>query len=384
MMMIQLNTIKLLIHHNHITSHLRFRKYIWILKSDSMNRDHHRVTTWLMIGVIMVFVQILLGGITRLTGSGLSITRWDIVTGVLPPLNDVAWNYSFELYKATPQYQKINTGISLSYFKYIFFWEYFHRLWARSMGFVFLIPFCFFLIRKSLSKAILLRLALVIVIAMLAALFGWIMVASGLIERPWVNAYNLTVHLVLGISLLLALFNAWMKEKGFSFIVIEGKQKAWINWLFGLASIQVILGGMVSGMKSALNYPTWPKMQSDWIPAIVFDKSHWSWNDFLLYDQSGFMPAMIQFLHRNLAYGILLMIVIFSYQWITKNSSANHWLAYCLLGIIVVQALLGIMILLNSIGSIPVFYGSAHQAVGILALTFLFYLKQKITQKEHN
>ncbi|HXR81470.1 MAG TPA: COX15/CtaA family protein, partial [Saprospiraceae bacterium] len=103
-----------------------------------MGRDHQRIVTWLWIGMIMVFVQILLGGITRLTGSGLSITRWDIVTGTIPPLNEAQWNQTFELYKETPQYQKINEGISLSDFKFIFFWEYFHRLWARSMGFVFL------------------------------------------------------------------------------------------------------------------------------------------------------------------------------------------------------------------------------------------------------
>jgi cytochrome c oxidase assembly protein subunit 15 len=346
-----------------------------------MNRDHRRVTAWLWIGVIMVFVQILLGGITRLTGSGLSITRWDIVTGILPPLNEAAWNQAFELYKATPQYQKINTGISISYFKYIFFWEYFHRLWARSMGFVFLIPFCFFLFRKSLSKATLFRLGIVIFFAMLAAVFGWLMVASGLIERPWVNAYNLTIHLILGISLLLALFNAWIAEKGLTTIIVGHRYKVWLRLLFALACIQVVLGGMVSGMKSALNYPTWPKMQKEWIPGILFEKSHWSVNDFLLYDHSGFMPALVQFLHRNMAYGIMLLVTIFSYQWIRKSGSNTYWVVYGLLGIIVVQVTLGILILLNSIGSIPVFYGSAHQAIGILALVFLFYLNRKTVDK---
>lgn len=329
----------------------------------------------------MVFVQILLGGITRLTGSGLSITRWDIVTGALPPLNEATWNRTFDLYKATPQYQKINNGISISYFKYIFFWEYFHRLWARSMGFVFLIPFCFFLVRKSLSKATLIRLGIVIFFAMLAAIFGWLMVASGLIERPWVNAYNLTVHLILGISLLLALFNAWMAEKGLATIVVDHSYKVWLRWLFALASIQVVLGGMVSGMKSALNYPTWPRMQKEWVPDILFEKSHWSVNDFLLYDRSGFMPTLVQFLHRNMAYVIVILVMIFSYLWIKKNSRDISWIAYGLLGIIVVQAILGILVLLNSIGSIPVFYGSAHQAVGILALTFLFYLNRKTVKK---
>ena len=153
----------------------------------------------------MVFIQILLGGITRLTGSGLSITRWEIVTGTIPPLNQVDWNEAFDLYKATPQYQKINEGMSLDRFKFIFFWEYFHRVWARLMGFVFLIPFIIFLVRKSLSQKLIKRLIVVIAIAAAAAVFGWIMVASGLIHRPWVNAYKLTIHLSLGIALILDL-----------------------------------------------------------------------------------------------------------------------------------------------------------------------------------
>ncbi len=352
--------------------------YIWNQNEGTvMNRDHRLIGIWLLIGVIMVFIQILLGGITRLTGSGLSITRWEIVTGALPPLNETQWNQAFDLYKETPQYQKINTGMSLASFKYIFFWEYIHRLWARSMGFVFLVPFCYFLIRRSLSRATLFRLAIVILFAMLAAVFGWIMVASGLIERPWVNAYNLTVHLVLGISLFLALFNAWISERSFSKRIIEKIQRNWLWSLIVLVSIQVILGGTVSGMKSALNYPTWPKMQQEWIPSILLEKSHWSIDDFLLYDRSGFMPALVQFLHRNMAYLIVLMAIIFSLQWIRRNPAHTYWIAYALLGIIVVQVLLGIFTLLGSIGSIPVFYGAAHQACGILLLTYVFYLVKR-------
>jgi heme a synthase len=173
--------------------------------------DRKWITTWLFIGVVMVFFQILLGGITRLTGSGLSITRWEIVTGTVPPLNATEWQEAFDLYKETPQYQQINAGMSLSQFKFIFFWEYLHRLWARTMGFVFLFPFIFFLWRRSLSKEILRRLLVVVILAAVAALFGWIMVASGLINRPWVNAYKLTVHLCLGISLFIFLGYTWLK-----------------------------------------------------------------------------------------------------------------------------------------------------------------------------
>ena len=325
----------------------------------------------------MVFVQILVGGVTRLTGSGLSITRWDIVTGTIPPLNDIAWEEAFDLYKQTPQYQKINQGMDMSEFKFIFFWEYIHRLWARTMGFVFLIPFLFFLLKRSIKKETLRNLGVVVSLAAAAALFGWIMVASGLVNRPWVNAYKLTVHLGLGISLFIYLFYTFIKERGFTIEPIPKKWLKVMTTLFVLAIIQVCFGGMVSGMKAALNYPTWPMMNSEWIPEVLLDNTHWNIDSFLLYDQGGFMAAFVQLVHRSMGYVLFVSVMWFATQWIRSRPKETHWVPYCLVGIIVVQVLLGILVLLGSKGSIPVLYGVLHQGVGILFLTFLFYIRLK-------
>ena len=149
----------------------------------------------------MVFIQIVVGGITRLTGSGLSITKWEIITGTLPPMNDAQWEEAFDLYKVTPQYEKINEGMSMKQFKFIYFWEYIHRLWGRFMGIVFIIPFLIFWRKGWIDKKLMSRLAWVIPMAALVASFGWIMVASGLNDRPWVNTYKLTLHLSLALIL---------------------------------------------------------------------------------------------------------------------------------------------------------------------------------------
>ncbi len=163
------------------------------------------VSIWLMIGCIMVLFQIIIGGITRLTDSGLSITEWEVVKGTLPPLNDSEWEVSFEKYKtfAKKQFQSLHSDMTLEKFKQIYFWEYFHRLWARLMGFVFIIPFIYFLIRKKIEVYFIKRLLIVILLASLSAIFGWLMVASGLNndKRTWVNAYNLLTHLILATSL---------------------------------------------------------------------------------------------------------------------------------------------------------------------------------------
>lgn len=341
------------------------------MKSNS-SPYHRLVSLWLFIGVVMIFFQIMLGGITRLTGSGLSITRWDIVTGTVPPLNARQWDQAFDLYKQTPQYQHINKGMSLGEFKFIYFWEYVHRLWARTMGFVFFIPFLFFLYKKALPRKLIRRLGVVVLLASLAALFGWIMVASGLIERPWVDAYKLTIHLGLGISLFIYMFFTWLSFRGYKKMEVF-QNRSLLVWLIGVAILQIAFGGILSGMKAALMYPTWPTMHGEWIPSIILDLSHWNADNFLLYDKSGFMAALIQFLHRNLGYGLAILIFIFLMK---KQSAGWQWIRPVLLGIIVAQVLLGILTLLNSTGSIPVLYGSLHQAVGILLLTFLIYLSR--------
>ena len=333
------------------------------------------VVNWLLVGVVMVLVQILLGGVTRLTGSGLSITRWDIVTGTIPPLNHGEWQSAFELYQQTPQYQHINAGMELGQFKFIFFWEYVHRLWARTMGFVFLIPFVYFLYKKQLSPSTLRRLGVVVALAALAAVFGWIMVASGLVNRPWVNAYKLTIHLGLGISLFIYLFYTWQAEQGITLMQVTPGWKKAINVLIGLAVVQICFGGFVSGMKSSLIYPTWPDMNGAWVPEVVLDREHWTMDAILLYDQSGFMPALVQVVHRNLAYILLICVLWFVVRWLRHQPVEYRWMAYLLLGIIVVQITLGILVLLGSLGSIPVFYGALHQVTGISLLTMLFYFK---------
>lgn len=353
----------------------RFVVYLWDQMDKGLSVRNHWVVNWLFVGVVMVLVQILLGGVTRLTGSGLSITRWDIVMGTIPPLNQADWQAAFELYKQTPQYQHINAGMEMGQFKFIFFWEYVHRLWARTMGFVFLIPFVYFLYKKQLSAPTLRRLGIVVALAALAAIFGWIMVASGLINRPWVNAYKLTIHLGLGISLFSYLFYTWMAERGIQKIQVSRGWKKAIHFLIGMAIVQICFGGFVSGMKSSLNYPTWPDMNGRWIPAVVLDSNHWTADAVLLYDQSGFMPALVQVIHRNLAYILLTCVIWFVLRWMRTQAAEYRWMAFMLLGIIVVQVTLGILVLLGSVGSIPVFYGALHQVIGISLLTMLVYFK---------
>lgn len=345
-----------------------------LIEMKTSPQNNRFVVNWLLIGVVLVFVQIVLGGITRLTGSGLSITRWDIVVGSIPPLNGQQWSDAFELYKQTPQYQKINLGMSLSDFKFIFFWEFIHRLWARSIGLVFVIPFVIFLVKGWINKPLMRRLLVVIGIALLAASFGWIMVASGLKDRPWVNAYNLTIHLTIGTALLIYLIYTWQKEKGHEIILVN---KSWRNWIWLLLVVGVIqfwFGGFVSGMRAALSYPTWPDMHGKWIPDILLDTSHWNLDSLLMYDKSGFMSALVQFIHRHVAYLLLILVSVFVYKWIKERQGQEHWIGWLLLGLILVQALLGILTLVGSKGSIPIALGSLHQIGGVLLVSYLFYI----------
>lgn len=341
------------------------------------------VRLWLWIGLLMVFGQIVIGGITRLTESGLSITKWEVVSGTLPPLSAEQWEREFDLYRQTPQYAKVNEGISMADFKFIYFWEYFHRLWARTMGFVFLIPFIIFWRKGWLDRALMRRLGITVLLAALAASFGWIMVASGLINRPWVNAYKLTMHLSLGCILyaylLWTTFRAtWPRLSTFPHPAL----KTWTLGLLIVVGLQIVLGGIMSGSKAALFYPTWPDMNGQAIPDVLKLASMWTVDNFVDYDATLFLPALVQLLHRTVAYLLTIFTLYFVIRALKQVRQPRFRQGiYMLIILLISQVLLGIFTVINSQGEVPVGLGVMHQAGAILLLSAFLYLHYLIVAR---
>ena len=341
------------------------------------------IKVWLAIGVFMVFMQVVIGGITRLTGSGLSITKWEIVTGTLPPLNAAAWEEEFDKYKATPQYEKINEGMSMGEFKFIYFWEYFHRLWARTMGFVFAIPFFYFLSKGWIDKMLKRRLLIVVGMAAVVASFGWIMVASGLIDRPWVNAYKLTMHLSL--ALILFSYLLWTTFKVFqpySQVIHSNFLKKWGIILISVLAVQIVLGGIMSGMKAALFYPTWPDMNGEYLPGVLLNASNWTVENFVDYDKTPFMSALIQVLHRSTAYLLIIIGLMYFVKGVKLGSPKMFKTSlFLMLGMLIIQVLLGIFTVVNSKATIPVDLGVYHQAGALLLLGIILFINYQLVNR---
>jgi len=351
------------------------------MKYTSKDKISRVVKIWLGIGLFMVTMQVVIGGVTRLTGSGLSITKWEVVTGTIPPLSELAWEKEFELYKATPQYEMINDGMEMGSifeggtFKFIYFWEYLHRLWARSIGIVFAIPFFFFLRRGMLSKELIVDLVVVISLAVLVASMGWIMVASGLITRPWVNGYKLSMHLTL--AFILASYLLWT-----TFKVVQPSPKVIHNLMLkkimlsfiSILFIQIFLGGLMSGMKAGLQYPTWPDMNGKVVPDVVMNAGNWTVSNLVNYDTNGFTPALVQVLHRVSAYILILLgfWYFISSKRVKKNpvfQKANTlWIT-----VLITQIILGIITVISCNGSIPVGLGVAHQTCALFLLGSTLY-----------
>lgn len=337
---------------------------------------HRAVKVWLIVGLIMVVGQIVIGGITRLTESGLSITEWEVVSGTLPPLNAEQWNVEFDKYKASPQYEKVMGGISLVDFKFIYFWEWFHRLWARTMGLVFAVGFVVFWRKGWLDAPLMKRLGVVVLLAALAASFGWIMVASGLQDRPWVNAYKLTIHLSLGITLFSYLL--WITLKVANPKTRTFPQTAVDKWVWPLNIVlaaQLILGGIMSGARTAIVYPEWPLMNGKFVPPVLKDAGAWTVENMVQYEQSFFQPALIQFLHRMTAYALIIIVVVFAFQARKHLSGTEIPRVNKLLIILLVsQVALGVATVVSSLGQVPVGLGVAHQFGAIALAGVVVYL----------
>ncbi|PPK87195.1 cytochrome c oxidase assembly protein subunit 15 [Neolewinella xylanilytica] len=345
----------------------------------SLRRYPRPVKIWLLAGLVMVVGQIVIGGITRLTESGLSITEWEVLSGALPPLNAADWQVEFEKYQQSPQYEKIFADISMADFKFIYFWEWFHRQWARTMGLVFAVGFLVFWRKGYLDAPLMRRLGIVVLLAALAASFGWIMVASGLIDRPWVNAYKLTIHLALGITLFAYLLWITLKVvQPVRPVFPQGAVKKLLLPLNALLFLQLLLGGVMSGARAALPYPSWPDMNGYFIPPILLEASAWTVENLVKYEQSLFQPALFQFLHRITAYALTFMVLYFLYRCRSITLPAGLRRANTLLIILLItQVTLGILTVVNSQGQVPVGFGVAHQFTAIALVATVVYINYR-------
>jgi len=346
------------------------------------------VRVWLMIGLFMVFVQEVVGGITRLTDSGLSITEWAVIQGALPPMNQTEWNEAFELYKiaAKKQYESLHADMTLSEFKVIFFWEYIHRLWARTMGFVFVIPFAFFTLRKWIPKWLMKDLGIVVALAALAAAFGWIMVASGLNEdnRTWVSAYKLVAHLSIATAVFSYLFWTYLKASQ-SKVEVNAQLAKLRKTAWGVTAvliIQIIFGGLMAGMKAGLIHPYFPMfVEGDRLMNALNSGN----TDLVNYESSASVKAIVQIIHRTTAYLLTGLILWFFIKLLKEMASLRLRRAnYVMLVLIGVQFLLGVLTVINSFGSIPIGFGVMHQGVALLLLISMLYIIFQLKNRNVN
>lgn len=361
---------------------------------NEIHRKNRAVGIWLLIGVLMVFVQIIIGGITRLTNSGLSITEWNIIKGTLPPLSHEAWIKAFELYKtaAKQQYEALHADMTLSEFKFIYFWEYFHRLWARSMGFVFLFPFLYFWWTGKINRFLIKRLGLVVFLAALAASVGWIMVASGLNEenRTWVSAYKLMIHLSVGVAVYAATFwtalHALFPRK--EVVVSEVQYKKYSLWISALIFVQIALGALMAGMRAGLVHPYYPIFINGgnfW--HLLTDFSSLNTESWLDYEKSVVVKAWVQVFHRGTALILMLLIL----DWYRKSKTIvinkkveNKWITanFLLITMLIIQILLGVITIIQSKTAIPPVWGVLHQAGAILLLSANLWVNHHFYKNE--
>ena len=327
---------------------------------------------WLGISLFLVFLIIIVGGLTRLTNSGLSITEWELFKGILPPLSENSWNKYFELYKEIPQYKLLNFDMTLNEFKIIFYWEYYHRILARFIGLFFLIPLIYFYFSKKIKKEYLNICYLIFSLIILQGIVGWYMVKSGLINDVTVSHYRLSIHLIIAILIISSIF--WLIKN-----ITRNKNKIFFKISFYnlpfqililLVFMQIIFGAFVSGLDAGKIYQTWPMMGSSFLPNDLVMSNYKVFFDFENH-------SLVQFYHRVLAY-IIVFYVLTLAVYIFKNKLQILYLPLkILLFFLFLQAALGVFTLISDLN---ILIASSHQITSVL-LVFsalnLYYLRVK-------
>lgn len=339
-----------------------------------MKRDKS-VIIWLLTGCILVFIMVVVGGITRLTNSGLSMTDWHLVTDTFPPLTEDKWHDAFEEYKKYPEYQKINihNDFTLEDYKFIYFWEWFHRFIGRIIGLVFIIPFIYFLIRRRLDKATIQKCMILLGMGALQGFFGWFMVKSGLIDNPDVSHFRLSLHLTFAFitfayTLWVALDLIYPERKP---AMPQLKKLAWVAMVFLI--IQIIYGGFVAGLNAGLVHNYWPLMSDG---QLIHDSVFIEHKTLLLNLTEG--KSGVQLVHRTFAYVVVGIILFLFYKGRKNALTAQQQNGLNALVIIVIlQFALGVITLLLRV---PLWLGLAHQVVAFFLLTAMTYTLHRFSK----
>ncbi len=339
-----------------------------------MNKNKS-VIYWLLSGCVLLFIMVTVGGITRLTNSGLSMTDWHLVTDTFPPLTEAKWQETFEEYKKFPEYQKINihNDFTLSDYKFIYFWEWFHRFIGRIIGLVFVVPFLYFLIKKKLDKSTIQKCIVLLGMGAFQGFLGWFMVKSGLIDNPDVSHFRLSLHLTFAFitfayTLWVALDLMYPDKK---FVLVSLKKLARITMAFLL--IQIIYGGFVAGLNAGLIHNHWPLMSDGQFlhESVLLEKNSWLLR--LTEGKSG-----VQFVHRTMAYIVvgLILFLFFKSKKHTLSSQQTNGLN-ALVYIVFLQFALGVFTLLYSV---PIWLGLAHQITAFVLLATMTYTLHRLSK----
>jgi len=363
---------------------LLFRQVAWhylcTMKSLEQQRNERQVAIWLLTGVGMLVIQVLLGGITRLTESGLSITEWKPITGILPPLNDQTWQEEFARYRHTDQFKYVHTHFSLSEFKYIFFWEWFHRFWARMMGIVFAVGFVYFLVKRKMNRKMVMPMVILFFLGGIQGAIGWIMVKSGLVpEKFFVGHIELTTHFLAALVLLsYTLWFALSLLPSFEQKIESASLRKWVLTITALFVVQLMYGGFMAGMKAAATAPTWPSINGHFFPSGTAAQS--------LKENLFYNPLVVHFIHRGMAYVLFTIGVIFFFRTASISVSAPfRKIRIAFLVLLITQVLLGVSALLLATQPSKFLYvGVAHQFTAMLLVlclvSFLFLIRGSVRE----
>ena len=332
------------------------------------------IAYWLFFCAAVIFGMILLGGVTRLTESGLSMVDWKPLMGVIPPMSEADWQHMFDKYKQFPEYQKINMGMSLEAFKSIFMYEYLHRVLGRLIGIIFILPFLYFYFTKRIKKGLTPKLIIMLIGGGFQGLLGWYMVKSGLVDQPDVSQYRLTAHL--GAAVLIFGFILWT---AFGLVNETSQQPKELSIfaysLSGLIFLMILSGGLVAGTKAGYAYSTWPLMGDSFIPSGLYSMSP-------LWLSAFEDITTIQFNHRIFAYCIVLLVVLFATKALKANiQGVARTGLFVLIGLLILQVTLGISTLIYHV---PIPIAAAHQVVAVALLSASLFISHCLSQTSDN